>query len=73
MARQDGAVMDTAHQLRSLMPAAGWVLVKGWHDSGTIEAVLGPYTKERAEWIKATLLDESTYNWTVIELQGGPE
>jgi hypothetical protein len=45
------------------------VLVKGWHDSGAIDGVYGPYSKARAEWIKEHLLDSSMQNWSVHELQ----
>lgn len=45
------------------------VIVKGWHDQGKIEAVYGPYAKERAEWIYGEFLaDGCGNNWTVVKL-----
>jgi len=38
-------------------PAARWVLVKGYHDSGTIDGVFGPYTEAHADWLLSTVLD----------------
>ena len=50
-----------------------WVLVKGSHDSGTVHGVYGPYTEEHAGWLMRELLELSSYNWTMTELQTGPE
>lgn len=49
---------------------ADWVLVKGSHDSGTIDGVFGPYSEARAGWLLANMLDTSYSNWTKIELSG---
>lgn len=52
---------------------ARWVLVKGWHDSGGVEGVYGPYTEAHADWLLGSLLDGSTHNWTKVKLSSGPE
>jgi len=49
-------------------PHADHVLVKGWRDSGTIEAVYGPYSRDRCEWIRSELLEYASNNWTVLPL-----
>ena len=49
-----------------------WVLVKGWHDSGTLEGVFGPYSQDHAEWLLKEMLDNSTNNWTLMQLATGP-
>ena len=48
------------------------VLVKGWRDGGTIDAVYGPYSKARCEWLAEEIAGAdgaSVNNWTVIELR----
>ena len=50
-----------------------WVLVKGYHDSGTIDGVFGPYTEDYADWLLAEPLSNSYGNWTKVRLQSGPE
>jgi hypothetical protein len=53
---------------------ANWVLVKGYHDSGTIDGVFGPYAEAHADWLLGDLLGGSTYgNWTKVKLSSGPE
>ena len=52
--------------------AARWVLVRHWHDSGGIEAVYGPYTRDRADFLRA-MIGDSCNAWTVTELQQEPE
>lgn len=48
---------------------ADHVLIKGWHDTGTIDAVYGPYTETEARWIYDNFLaDNSMNNWTVTKL-----
>lgn len=50
-------------------PPKDHVIIKGWHDSGSIEAVYGPYTQQQATWIHAEFLaDSSGNNWTVMKL-----
>jgi hypothetical protein len=53
--------------------ARRWVLVKGYHDSGRIEGVLGPYAEEYADWLLGSVLDCSSFNWTKVKLSSGPE
>lgn len=48
---------------------ADWVLIKGWHDNGQIEAVYGPYTEAQAKWLKDELLTDAMNNWTLAELR----
>ena len=56
-----------------LNPAPRWfVLVKGHHDSGTIDGVFGPYTEKLCDWLLGNVLDCSSYNWTKVRLQDGP-
>lgn len=50
-----------------------WVLVKGYHDSGTIDGVFGPYTEQYADWLLSDALDCSSCNWTKAKLKNGPE
>lgn len=50
-----------------------WVLVKGYHDSGTIDDVFGPYSEEYANWLLRKMLDCSPNNWTMVRLSSGPE
>ncbi|MGH3220040.1 MAG: hypothetical protein ACRDPY_15270 [Streptosporangiaceae bacterium] len=49
-----------------------WVLVKGWHDNGGVEAAYGPYTEEHARWLLTGMLEGTYHNWTLAELQAGP-
>lgn len=58
-----------------LLPGAPaeWVLVKGYHDSCTIDDVFGPYTEEHANWLLRNMLDCSPNNWTMVKLSSGPE
>lgn len=55
-----------------LPPRRNWVLVKGFHDSGAIDGVFGPYTKEHAEWLLNGMLDRTGFNWTLAEMQAAP-
>jgi hypothetical protein len=55
-----------------LPPREEWVLVKGWHDSGTIDGVYGPYTEERARWLMGGMLEYASANWTLAGVQSGP-
>lgn len=50
-----------------------WVLVQGYHDSGTIDSVIGPYTEEHADWLLSGLLASSYSNWTKVKLSSGPK
>lgn len=50
-----------------------WVLVKGYHDSGTINGVYGPYAEAYIDWLLGGLLKYTTDNWTKIKLSSGPE
>jgi hypothetical protein len=50
-----------------------WVLVKGYHDSGTIDGVYGPYTEAHADWLLSDLLSNAYGNWTKVKLASGPE
>jgi hypothetical protein len=45
-----------------------YVLVKGWHDSGNIDGVYGPYSWDQANWLLDNIADSSINNWSVIEL-----
>lgn len=54
-------------------PEPRWVLVKGYHDSGTIDGVYGPYTEEYADWLLGNVLDGTYSNWTKARLSSGPE
>lgn len=49
-----------------------WVLVKGWHDSGNVDAVYGPYEEKYVDWLLSNLLDNSTQNWMKVQLESGP-
>ena len=49
-----------------------FVLIKGYYDSGVIDGVYGPYTKEHAEWLLSGMLECSASNWTLAEMQTGP-
>lgn len=65
---------DEKGSLRArLIDQREWVLVKGWHDSGTIDGVYGPYTEAHIDWLMQGLLEYSSGNWTKIKLSGGPE
>ena len=62
-------VSRTRDVIDSLNPSLrDHVLIKGWHDQGGVEAVYGPYTKPQAEWLLTELLENSTYNWTLVKL-----
>jgi hypothetical protein len=50
-----------------------WVLVQGYHDSGTIDGVYGPYTEAEADWLLAGPLSSSYGNLTKVKLSRGPE
>lgn len=50
-----------------------WVLVKGYHDGGTIDGVYGPYTEAHADWLLSGPLDGNYSNWTKHKLSSGPE
>ena len=52
---------------------ACWVLVKGYHDSGTIDGVFGPYDEAYIDWLLKGLLEYSSSNWTKVKLSAGPE
>lgn len=53
---------------------ARWVLVEGYHDSGAINAVYGPYSEAHIDWLLAGLLQyHSGCNWTKHKLSNGPE
>jgi hypothetical protein len=45
-----------------------WVLVKGYHDSGAIDGVYGPFTKAHAEWLRDGPMQYAGA-WTLAELQ----
>jgi hypothetical protein len=53
--------------------ATSWVLVKGYHDSGTIDGVYGPYAEAYADWLLAGPLEFTADNWTKVKLSSGPE
>lgn len=55
-----------------LQPRQDWVLIKGFHDSGAINGVFGPYTKEHAEWLLNGMLDCTGFNWTLAEMKAAP-
>lgn len=68
--------------IRVVQPALGsaareeepnWVLVKGYHDSGTINGVYGPYAEACIDWLLAGLLEYTSDNWTKVKLSNGPE
>lgn len=54
-------------------PDASWVLIKGYHDSGTIDGVYGPYTEAYIDWLLAEPLSNGYGNLTKIKLSSGPE
>jgi hypothetical protein len=53
--------------------ATRWVLVEGYHDSGTINGVYGPYTEAYIDWLLAAPLQYHSGNWTKVKLSDGPE
>jgi hypothetical protein len=44
------------------------VLVKGWHESGAVEAVYGPYSEARCEWLRTEFTDGSANHWSTVPL-----
>lgn len=59
--------------IRTAADEPNWVLVKGYHDSGTIDGVYGPYTEAYTDWLLAEPLGNSYGNWTKVKLSSGPE
>jgi hypothetical protein len=47
--------------------------VKGYHDSGTINGVYGPYAEAYTDWLLKGPLEYSSSNWTKVKLSSGPE
>lgn len=68
-----GDVRTRLNVAREIADPPNWVLVKGYHDSGTIDGVYGPYTEAYTDWLLTTVLDCSSYNWTKVKLSSGPE
>jgi hypothetical protein len=45
------------------------VIIKGWHDSGTIDGVYGPYSQAEAQWIyEEFLVNGGGNNWTIAKI-----
>lgn len=62
--------MSGTRQPAQVLPAdARWVLIKGYHDTGGVQAAYGPYTEERARWLLDNFAGNSMHNWTLAELQ----
>lgn len=65
--------MSGSRPMIVLHPDARFALVKGYHDSGTIDGVYGPYTEAYIDWLLSGLLEYSSGNWTKVKLSSGPE
>jgi len=48
------------------------VLVKGYHDSGTIDGVYGPFTRSQVDFL-AEISDRGVNNYTIMELSQWPD